>query len=362
MKKVIIKTKEKSYSVIISSGSLQNFSSDWALKIGDTAVLITDNRVASIYLSKLHSMLNSYGIVTDQFVFESGEENKSLNVLNAIFDKLLAHNYDRDTILIALGGGVVGDLTGFAAATYQRGIRFIQIPTTLLAQVDASIGGKTGINHKFGKNMIGAFYQPSAVIIDLNCLSTLNSKEFSSGLAEVIKYAVLFDSDFFIWLENNLNYLLNLDQEALMYCVYHCCKLKASIIASDTYEKGIRSLLNLGHTYGHAIESYLGYGKWSHGEAISAGIMMAINASLHLGEFINMKDAIRVKLLLQRAKLPILGPIGMQTEDYIEYMIRDKKSRLGKISLILPVSIGKSKVMSVNQDLILNSIEKKLIE
>lgn len=358
MKKIVIRLKNKSYSIVIENGLFKDSLLIWPLKHGDTAVFITNSRVAPIYLSTLNNIFQKSGIITDQLVLPDGEQNKSLNMLNRIFTKLLIKNYDRNTVLIALGGGVIGDLTGFAAAVYQRGIRFIQIPTTLLAQVDASIGGKTGVNHVLGKNMIGAFHQPISVLIDLDFLSTLTIREFSSGLAEIIKYAIAFDAIFFNWLENNLDSVLLLNDRSLMYCVYHCCKIKASIVVADEYEYGDRSLLNLGHTYGHAIESYLQYNVWSHGEAVAAGMMMAISTAVRLGKFDSADDVIRVKSLLKRAKLPICGPESMKPHDYIEYMARDKKSRLGKINLVLPVSIGNAKVfMDVDRNVILHSIE-----
>ncbi|WP_044026222.1 3-dehydroquinate synthase [Candidatus Blochmanniella vafra] len=365
MKRIFIELQERSYFVYIAHGILKDTKFRWKLKKGDVAVLITDIQVAPLYLKRICNTLNSFGVITDRLVLPVGEQSKSLSVLDQIFTKLLNKNYDRNIVLIALGGGVIGDLTGFAAATYHRGIRLIQVPTTLLAQVDASVGGKTGINHVLGKNMIGAFYQPVEVIIDLDCLFTLSMKEFSAGLAEVIKYAVAFDASFFNWLENNLDDLLKFHPQSLMYCVYRCCKLKASIVSLDEREIqiGKRSLLNLGHTYGHAIESYFSYTGWSHGEAISVGIVMAVNAALHLQKFLSTRDAMRIKLLLERAHLPVHGPQEMQSKDYLRYMARDKKSRLGKINLVLPVSIGRARVfLNIDQNVILNSIEYNLIK
>ncbi|URJ23881.1 3-dehydroquinate synthase [Blochmannia endosymbiont of Camponotus sp.] len=357
MEKIIIKLQKRSYPVIIADKLFNDFSSCWPLNIGDKVVLITNNRVAPIYLNILCNLLTRSGIVTDQLILPDGEQNKSLTTLNTIFTKLLKQNYDRSTILIALGGGVIGDITGFAAATYQRGIRFIQVPTTLLAQVDASIGGKTGINHILGKNMIGAFYQPIAVVINLDVLRTLSMKEFASGLAEIIKYAIALDSSFFRWLESHLDDLLILHSPSLMYCIRRCCELKASIITIDERDQGIRNLLNLGHTYGHAIESYLGYSQWSHGESIAAGIMMAVNTALRLNQF-NCSDAKRIKLLLTRAGLPVRGPKEMTSKNYLEYMQRDKKSISGQLNLVLPISIGNAKtVFNVNHELVSLSIE-----
>lgn len=357
MEKIIVELKNRSYPIVIANGLFKKFSSFWPLRTGDLAVFITNNRVASIYLDTLRNMFNESGVMTDHFIVPDGETSKSLIMLNKIFTRLLVKNYDRNTVLIALGGGVIGDLTGFAASIYQRGIRFMQVPTTLLAQVDASIGGKTGVNHILGKNMIGSFYQPIAVVIDLDSLYTLTSKEFASGLSEIIKYAIAFDAVFFNWLENNLDDLLKLNSKSLMYCVSHCCRLKVSVIIQDECEHGIRSLLNLGHTYGHAIESYLKYDKWSHGDAVSAGIMLAVKTAFNLGEFNNIYDIKRIQILLERARLPIRGPIEMKPKDYIQYMVRDKKSRLNNINLVLPVSIGKVKIFNnVDHNLILNSI------
>lgn len=361
MKKIIVQLEKRSYPIIIANNLFKDSALIWPLKYKDIAVFITNEYIAPMYLKVLNNALNKLGIVTDQLVLPDGEISKSLDTLNRIFTKLLENNYDRNnTVLIALGGGVIGDLTGFAAAIYQRGIRFIQIPTTFLAQVDASIGGKTGVNHLLGKNMIGAFYQPISVFIDLDFLNTLSSKEFSSGLAEVIKYAIAFDAVFFNWLENNLDNLLLLHSKSLMYCIYRCCKIKASIIAMDEYEYeyGYRSLLNLGHTYGHAIESYFKYRSWSHGEAVAAGIMMACSTARCLGKFIEVDDVIRIRSLLKKANLPICGPEAMNPQDYIEYMIRDKKSRLGQINLVLPVSIGNVKMFKkVDHNIILRAIK-----
>lgn len=359
MKKIIVKLKNISYPIFIGNGLLRNPLLNWPLNPRDTAVFITNDRIAPIYLNQLNNILNGIGIMTDRLILPDGEKSKSFAVLNKVLTELLKKKYDRTTtVLIALGGGVIGDLTGFAASIYQRGIRFIQIPTTLLAQVDASIGGKTGINHSLGKNMIGSFYQPVSVFIDLDFLSTLDMKDFSSGLSEIIKYAIIFDVTFFDWLENNLEKLLSLDHQSLMYCIYRCCKIKSLIVSEDEYECGNRTLLNLGHTYGHAIESGLKYKLWSHGESIAAGIMMAVNASVLLGKFEKTDDIGRIRSLLNRAKLPIQGPSSMRPKDYIKYMVRDKKSNSGKINLVLPLSIGNVQVFkNIDQNLILNSIK-----
>ena len=264
--------------------------------------------------------------------------------------------HGRDTTLIALGGGVIGDLTGFAAASYQRGVRFIQVPTTLLSQVDSSVGGKTAVNHPLGKNMIGAFYQPASVVIDLNCLTTLPPRELASGLAEVIKYGIILDGEFFTWLENNLDALLALDETAMAWCIRRCCELKAEVVSADEHEHGVRALLNLGHTYGHAIEAHMGYGNWLHGEAVSAGMVMAARTAERLGQF-STADTDRIIKLLTRAGLPVTGPASMDAEAYLPHMLRDKKVLAGKLRLVLPLAIGKAEVRSgVTHDIVLAAI------
>ena len=275
---------------------------------------------------------------------------------NQILTALLANNHTRNSILIALGGGVIGDVAGFAASAYQRGIKFIQVPTTLLSQVDSSVGGKTAINHPLGKNMIGAFYQPQAVVIDINCLKTLPPRELSAGLAEVIKYGIIMDSEFFNWLETHIDDLLNLDVDALSYCIYHCCKLKAQVVAADETEQDMRAILNLGHTYGHAIEAELGYGNWLHGEAVSVGMLMAAQTAKLLGKLTD-KDIERIKNLLIKAKLPVKRPERMTIESYIPHMLRDKKVLSGQIRLVLPTKIGAVEVIDVvDKQLILEAI------
>lgn len=358
MEKIILNLENKSYPIVIG----QELSSDVLcfcfLNKNDRVLCVTDDYVASFYLDALCGLLVKLDVIVDQLILSNDrEKNKSLMGLNLILDKLLIKNFDRNTVLIAFGGGVIGDLTGFAASVYQRGIRFIQIPTTLLAQVDASIGGKTGVNHELGKNMIGSFYQPISVLINLSFLSTLSKREFSCGLSEIIKYAIAFDAVFFDWLECHLDDLLALNMRFLMYCVRRCCEIKAFVVSIDEREQGMRSLLNLGHTYGHAIESYFSYVKWSHGEAVAAGIMIAVNTAVYLGEFSRIQ-AVRIKSLLVRAGLPVCGPEEMKPMDYLTYMSRDKKSTLGEINLILPVvSIGNvRKFLNVKRSVILSSI------
>ncbi|MBX4180779.1 3-dehydroquinate synthase [Sodalis sp. CWE] len=358
MEKVTVSLGTRSYPITIGFGLLKDPTAFWPLISGDSAILITNDRLTSLYLDPLYKRLVQVGIKVDCIILPDGEQNKSLLMLDRIFTFLLKRSYSREITIIALGGGVIGDLAGFAAASYKRGVRLIHAPTTLLSQVDSSIGGKTAINHSLGKNMIGVFYQPVSVIIDLDCLDTLPRREFSSGLAEIIKYGIAFDASFFYWLENNLELIFKLEPKALAYCVCHCCKLKSKVITNDEYEKSQRILLNLGHTYGHAIEVHTGYdGNWLHGEAVSAGIMMAAFASYRLGQF-NDFEAKRVSTLLIRAGLPISGPINMKPNDYLPYMMRDKKVKSGQLHLVLPTEIGSAKVYAnVTNDVAMASIK-----
>ena len=264
--------------------------------------IISNEKIAPFYLDTVVNNLCEYN--TNHLILADGESYKSLDTMNLIYSALLENHCDRDTTLIALGGGVIGDITGFAAATYQRGINYIQIPTTLLAQVDSSVGGKTGVNHALGKNMIGAFYQPQCVIADLSTLNTLEDRELIAGIAEIIKYGLICDAEFFNWLENNIDKLMNRDAEALAYAVSRSCENKSLIVAEDELEKtGKRALLNFGHTFGHAIETGAGYGNWLHGEAVGCGMTMASTLSLRLG-WLNNDDCSRIEDLLRRAKLP----------------------------------------------------------
>ena len=286
------------------------------------------------------------------------EKYKTLESLNLIFTALLQGNHGRDTTIIALGGGVIGDVAGFAAASYQRGVRLIQIPTTLLSQVDSSVGGKTAVNHELGKNMIGAFYQPSMVIIDTHTLGTLPKREVNAGLAEVIKYGAILDYEFFEWLEAHIDELVALNNESLQHCIARCCQIKADVVARDETEKGDRALLNLGHTFGHAIETHLGYGNWLHCEALSTGMMMAAALSEQLGD-ISVADVSRLEKLLARANLPTLSPDSMQPEDYLPHMMRDKKVLAGKLRLVLLKSLGQAYIATdTDKDLVLNAIKR----
>jgi 3-dehydroquinate synthase len=356
MERVTVTLGERSYPITIAAGLFNDAASFMPLKAGDQAMLVTNETLAPLYLDRVRSLLESSGVRVDQVILPDGEQFKSLAVLEQVFSALLAKPHGRDTTLVALGGGVIGDLTGFAAACYQRGVRFIQVPTTLLSQVDSSVGGKTAVNHPLGKNMIGAFYQPASVVVDLDCLQTLPARELSSGLAEVIKYGVILDRVFFEWLEAHIDEIRRLEGAPLAYCIRRCCELKAEVVAADERESGLRALLNLGHTYGHAIEAEMGYGNWLHGEAVAAGMMMAAHAARRLGQ-LSADDVERIKSLLLRAGLPVTGPNEMVPQAYLPHMMRDKKVLAGELRLVLPTAIGQSEVRSgVSHELVLASI------
>lgn len=356
MEKITVSLGDRSYPITIAAGLFNDPASFWPLKAGDNAMLVTNQTLAPFYLESLSALLSNAGIKVDQVILPDGEQYKTLAVMDEVFTALLKKPHGRDTTLIALGGGVIGDLTGFAAASYQRGVRFIQVPTTLLSQVDSSVGGKTAVNHPLGKNMIGAFYQPASVVVDTHCLATLPPRELASGLAEVIKYGIILDGEFFQWLEQNLDALLALDEKALAYCIRRCCELKAEVVAADERETGVRALLNLGHTFGHAIEAHMGYGNWLHGEAVSAGMVMAARTAERLGQFTSAETD-RIIALLLRAGLPVHGPASMAAEDYLPHMMRDKKVLAGELRLVLPLAIGRSEVRGgVAHDMVLAAI------
>jgi len=333
MRTLSVNLGDRSYAIHIGAGLCAD-----ARLIPDTllkgkAVVITNTTVAPLYLETVLAALHARGATCIPVVLRDGEAYKSWETLNKIFDELLTHRCERKTPLIALGGGVIGDLTGFAAATYQRGVPFIQIPTTLLAQVDSAVGGKTAINHPLGKNMIGAFYQPQVVIADMDTLRTLPPRELAAGLAEVIKYGFIRDAEFLDWLENNIDRLTALEPEALAFAVERSCQNKADVVANDERETGERALLNFGHTFGHAIEAGMGYGAWLHGEAVAAGMVMAARFSEKLG-LIKSSDVQRVVDILVRAKLPVAAP-ALGVERYLDLMGHDKKVERGRVKFIL---------------------------
>ena len=322
---------------------------------GGRAALVTNVTVAPLYLAPLAAGLTASGIDVVRIVVPDGEAYKNWETLNAVYERLLEARCDRQTTLIALGGGVIGDLAGFAAATYQRGVPFVQVPTTLLAQVDSSVGGKTAINHPRGKNMIGAFHQPLAVLADVNTLATLPERELRAGLAEVIKHGLIRDLGFFEWIEANIGRLLARDTEALVHAVRRSCEIKAEIVALDERETGPRALLNLGHTFGHAIETAMGYGAWLHGEALAAGIVMAAGLSHRLGS-LGKDDVRRVVALLKRTGLPVTVS-GITAPRFIELMSVDKKAAAGRIRFILLDRLGSAVIHGdVPQDALLATL------
>ncbi|MGH1471772.1 MAG: 3-dehydroquinate synthase [Cellvibrionaceae bacterium] len=338
MRSIKVQVPNKSYSISIGQDALDK-SIDQVNDIvnGRDICIVTNQTVSDYYLESTKKIFSNNKI--DVVILPDGEQFKTLQTLDQIFDVLLENKHHRTTVLVALGGGVIGDMTGFAAASYQRGVDFIQIPTTLLAQVDSSVGGKTGVNHRLGKNMIGAFHQPKKVIIDIDVLNTLPSRELSAGLAEVIKYGLIADAKFYSWLEENIEKLMALDSDSLIYAIERSCQIKADIVAKDERESGVRAYLNFGHTFGHAIENAQGYGSWLHGEAVAVGMVMGLDLSIRLG-WVKEDEKKRLVNLLSRAKLPTLAPKEMTTEVFLSLMAGDKKVLDGKIRLVLLRSVG----------------------
>ena len=334
-----VELADKSYPIYIGSDLLSSKSLLSDHIQGKQVMVVTNTTIAPLYLEKLKDALSDFNV--ESVVLPDGEEFKTLETLNKVFDALLKAKFDRSSTLVALGGGVVGDITGYAAASYQRGVNFIQVPTSLLSQVDSSVGGKTGVNHELGKNMIGAFYQPKAVIIDVDTLDTLSDQEYSAGMAEVIKYGLLGNADFFSMLETNIESIMARNKDLIIEIIFNSCKDKASIVALDEFERGKRALLNLGHTFGHGIENAFGYGNYLHGEAVSIGMVMATKLSMDEG-YLSNEDAIRVESILSKADLPISIKKSIGSETLIEAMSLDKKSIDGKIRLVLLKALGDS--------------------
>lgn len=347
MQKLDVDLGERSYPIYIGSGLLSNADLLKKHIKGSQVLIVTNTTVAPLYLSSLQASLVKCqrDLAVDVVVLPDGEQYKNLETLNTIYDCLLKNRHERKTTLIALGGGVVGDITGFAAATYQRGVNFIQIPTTLLSQVDSSVGGKTGVNHPLGKNMIGAFYQPQCVVIDIDTLKTLPDREFSAGMAEVIKYGLIADPDFFDWIENNLDAMFRREDKVIIAAIERSCRNKAQVVAEDEREADRRAILNFGHTFGHAIENFQGYGNWLHGEAVAAGMIIASQVSCGLG-WIKDADVQRIRSVIHRARLPVNTPSGMSDADFLERMLLDKKVKDGRINLVLLKAIGSAIVTS----------------
>jgi 3-dehydroquinate synthase len=358
MRQVDVELGSRRYSIKIGAGLVRN-AGLLAPFVKRRVMVVTNDVVAPLYLDGLLSSLRGAGVEALSVVLPDGEAHKDWPTLNLIFDALLTGRCERSTPLIALGGGVVGDMTGFAAACYQRGAPFIQIPTTLLSQVDSSVGGKTAINHPLGKNMIGAFYQPRLVLIDTDTLETLPRREFAAGLAEVIKYGLIRDSSFFEWLEAHIDGLLRRDQGLVQEAVERSCRHKAEVVVADETEQGERATLNLGHTFGHAIETGLGYGEWLHGEAIAAGTMMAAALSVSLG-WLAKADQQRIERLFEKAGLPVVGPANLKDPTYLELMSHDKKVIEGKLRLVLLKGIGRAVVASdVDAKLVVAAIRER---
>ena len=335
---------DRAYPIHIGSGLLSQVELILPHLKRKNVAIVTNTTVAPLYLAKLSQALKDAGVRVIEIILPDGEAHKNSETLNLIYDALLKNRCERSTTLIALGGGVIGDLTGYAAATYLRGVPFIQIPTTLLSQVDSSVGGKTGINHPLGKNMIGAFYQPKLVLADIDTLQTLPPRELSAGVAEVIKYGLIRDADFFDWLEVNMSKLMGLDEAVISYAIYRSCQNKAEVVAADEHETGERALLNLGHTFGHAIENAMGYGVWLHGEAVAAGTVLAADLSQRLG-WLTSEQISRIHALLSAANLPLNAP-KLGVEKYLDLMANDKKVENGKIRLVLQQGIGKAVITS----------------
>ncbi len=338
MRTLHVELGDRRYPIHIGAGLLDHAALLLPHLKQKRVAIVTNEVVAPLYLARLEAALGAAGVRTDSVVLPDGEAHKDWPALNQIFDALLSSRAERSTTLVALGGGVVGDITGFAAATYQRGVPFIQIPTTLLAQVDSSVGGKTAINHPLGKNMIGAFYQPRVVIADTATLNTLPDRELRAGVAEVIKYGLIRDLPFFEWLEANVERLLARDPEALAWAIERSCRNKAEVVAEDETETGVRAHLNLGHTFGHAIETGAGYGTWLHGEAVAMGTLMALDLSQRRG-WLSAADVARARRLFERAGLPLTGP-ALGADRYLELMAHDKKVEAGQLRLILLRAIG----------------------
>ena len=341
MKTLTVELGERSYPIHIGPGLLGDAGLLAPHITGRQVMVVSNETVAPLYLDRLQASLADFD--QDAVILPDGEEYKTLEVLNRIYDRLLEQRFNRNCTLVALGGGVVGDMTGFAAATYQRGVNFIQVPTTLLSQVDSSVGGKTGVNHPRGKNMIGAFYQPRCVLADTDTLATLDDRQLAAGMAEVIKYGLIREPEFFAWLEAHMDALNARDTGALIEAIERSCACKVEVVAADEREGGLRAILNLGHTFGHAIETGMGYGSWLHGEAVGAGMYLAADLSRRQG-WLSDADLARIRALLERARLPVKAPPTMTGQQFLDLMAVDKKVLDGGLRLVLLKAIGEAVV------------------
>ncbi len=344
MKTLRVELGRRAYPIYVGRGVLGRRDLIAPYIAGRQVMIVSNETVAPLYLDAVQGTLTDFECRC--VILPDGEHYKNFETLNRIFDALLTQHFDRQCTLVALGGGVVGDMAGFAAASYQRGVAFVQIPTTLLAQVDSSVGGKTGVNHRLGKNMIGAFHQPNCVIADTDTLTTLDDRQLSAGLAEVIKYGLIQDARFFEWLEVNMDRLLAREPAALAYVIERSCQDKAATVVADERESGIRVLLNLGHTFGHAIETGMGYGSWLHGEAVATGMLMAADLSMRLG-WLSQQEVARIDTLIDKAGLPTRAPATLDPARFLELMAVDKKAQAGRIRLVLLKAIGEA-VLSDN--------------
>jgi 3-dehydroquinate synthase len=353
IERVHIDLAGRSYEILIGAGVLDRPENYSSLPVGAVAVIVTNTIVGPLYVERLARALRLIFTQVQVIVLPDGEAHKGWQALNSIFDQLLGAGCDRKTVLFALGGGVIGDTTGFAAACYMRGVSYVQVPTTLLAQVDSSVGGKTAINHPLGKNMIGAFHQPLLVVADLDTLDTLPQRELVAGLAEVIKYGPIADAAFLDWTEANIGALLARDKAALAYSIKRSCEIKAWVVAQDERESGLRAILNFGHTFGHAIETGAGYGHWLHGEAVGCGMVMAADLSARLG-LIDGRVSQRIRNLIERASLPIVGP-KLGVARYFELMHLDKKAEFGEIRFVVIEAVGRA-ALRVASDAIVTEV------
>ena len=359
LQKVAISLGDRSYDIHIGSGLLAQPDTFAGLPKAQAAMIVTNDTIAPLYEAQLRAALTPHYKQVHTVVLPDGEAHKDWQTLNLIFDALLAKGCDRKTVLFALGGGVIGDMTGFAAASYMRGVPFVQVPTTLLSQVDSSVGGKTAINHPLGKNMIGAFYQPVRVVCDLDTLKTLPERELSAGLAEVIKYGPIADMDFLAWIEANIAELMAREPAALAHAVKRSCEIKAWVVGQDERESGLRAILNFGHTFGHAIEAGLGFGTWLHGEAVGCGMVMAAELSQRLGK-VDAAFVTRLKTLIARADLPVRGPVLRADDnalDYIEHMRLDKKAVGGDIQFVVIDGPGQAAVQGASDAVVRDVID-----
>ena len=350
MTTLTVELGDRAYPIIIEANALTNAPALQTAIVGDKVLIVSNTTVAPLYAEQVAQAVRALGKTVYVHELSDGEKYKNWESFHTIFDALLLHQCDRKTTIIALGGGVVGDMAGFAAASYMRGVPFIQAPTTLLSQVDSSVGGKTGINHPLGKNMIGAFYQPQLVLADISTLNTLPDRELSAGLAEVIKHGAIYDAEYFTWMERHMGDLRVRDTDALTHAIVRSCEIKAQVVAQDERESGLRAILNFGHTFGHAIEAGMGYGVWLHGEAVGAGMVLAAELSQRLGQ-LTSEEVVRIRTLIEAAGLPVTPP-KLGVDEMIQMMRLDKKSAAGQIKFILLNGIGHAQIQTVPESVL----------